>query len=384
MRLGLIIYGNIDTLTGGYIYDRILVEYLQSRGYLIDIISLPWRNYGRHLLDNFSPGLRFDLADSSYDILLQDELNHPSLFLFNRNLKRNTGLPMVAIVHQVSCRQPRNRLLNRIYRAVEKRYLESVDAMIFNSDTTRRTVETLIGDKRPSIVAFPAGDRLGHLPSIDLIESRTHDGGPLRLIFVGNVLPHKGLLPLIIGLSHLSPEIWHLTVVGSLTMDDRYVRKIKRLIRQKNLSRQIDIAGPKDGNELAGLFAQSHVFVMPYSHESFGMAYLEAMAFALPVVGSSQGALSEFVIPAHNGFLIEPDDVESVNACIHTLHHDRQQLLKMSNAAFQTYNERPTWRDTMDSIHRFLSNLINHRPPAEKRVGRRTQEGVGPRAAGGR
>ena len=124
MRLGLIIYGNIDTLTGGYIYDRILVEDLQSRGYQVDIVSLPWRNYGRHLLDNFSPRLRFDLAESPYDILLQDELNHPSLFLTNRSMKRNASLPMVAIVHQVSCRQPRNRLLNRIYQAVEKRYLE--------------------------------------------------------------------------------------------------------------------------------------------------------------------------------------------------------------------------------------------------------------------
>jgi glycosyltransferase involved in cell wall biosynthesis len=359
MRLGLIIYGNIDTLTGGYIYDRILVEDLQSRGHQVDIISLPQRNYGRHLLDNFSPGLRSDLAATPFDILLQDELNHPSLFLTNRSLQRSTNLPMVAIVHQVLCRQPRSRLLNRIYQAVEKRYLESVDAMIFNSDTTRRTVEALISDKRPSIVAYPAGDRLGQLSSIDLIESRTHDGGPLRLIYVGNLLPHKGLLPLIIGLSHLSPEIWHLTVVGSLTMDDRYVRKIKRLMGQKNLSRNIDIAGPKNGNELAGLFAQSHVFVMPYSQEGFGMAYLEAMAFALPVVGSSNGALREFVIPAHNGFLIEPDDFKSVNACIHTLHHDRQRLFKMSNAAFQTYKERPRWRDTMDSIHRFLSDLIS-------------------------
>jgi len=364
MRLGLIIYGNLDTLTGGYIYDRILVEDLQSRGHRVDIISLPRRNYGRHLLDNFSPGLRANLTATPYDILLQDELNHPSLFHINRNLQR-ASLPIVAIVHQVLCRQPRNGLLNRIYQTVEKRYLESVDAIIFNSDTTRRTVQALISDKRPSIVAYPAGDRLGQLPSIDLIESRTHDGGPLRLIYVGNLLPRKGLLPLIIGLSHLAPEIWHLTVVGSLTMDDRYVRKIKRLLGQKNLSRKIDIAGPKDGKELAGLLAQSHVFVMPYSHESFGMAYLEAMAFALPVVGSLTGALREFVIPAHNGFLIEPDDVESVKACIYTLHHDRQRLLKMSKAAFQTYKERPRWWDTMESIHRFLSGLVNQRPPVE-------------------
>ena len=309
------------------------------------------------MLDNFSPGLRFDLAEGPYDILLQDELNHPSLFLANRSLKRNASLPKVAIVHQVSCRQPRNRLLNRIYQAVEKRYLESVDAMIFNSDTTRRTVASLISDKCPSIVAYPAGDRLGQLPSIDLIESRTYEGGPLRLIYVGNMLPHKGLLPLILALSNLAPDIWHLTVVGSLTMDDQYVRKIKRLMGKKNLNRKIDIAGPKDGNELAGLLAQSHVFVMPYSHEGFGMAYLEAMAFALPVVGSSNGALREFVIPAHNGFLIEPDNFKSVNTCIHALHHDRQRLYKMSKAAFQTYKGRPRWRDTMDSIHRFLSDL---------------------------
>ncbi len=357
MRLGLVIYGSLNTLTGGYIYDRILVEYLQGRGHRVDIISLPLRNYGRHLLDNWSPGLRSDLVAGPYDILLQDELNHPSLFHTNRSLQKNAGLPIVAIVHQVLCRQPRNGLHNRMFQAIEKRYLESVDAMIFNSDTTRRTVETLVGGRRPSIVACPAGDRLGHLPSNDLIGSRTRENGPLRLIYVGNVLPHKGLLPLIKGLSHLAREIWRLTVVGSLTMDARYVRKIKRLIAQKNLSRQIEIAGPKDGNELVDLFRRSHVFVMPYSHEGFGMAYLEAMAFAMPVVGSSDGAVKEFVIPGQNGFLIELNDFESVNACIHTLHHDRQRLLEMSCAAFQTYKERPTWRDTMESIHWFLTDL---------------------------
>ena len=140
-------------------------------------------------------------------------------------------------------------------------------------------------------------------------------------------------------------------------MDARYVQKIKKLIAQRNLSRQIEIAGPKDGNELIDLFRRSHVFVMPYSHEGFGMAYLEAMAFAMPVVGSSDGAVKEFVIPGQNGFLIELNDFESVNACIHSLHHDRQRLLEMSCAAFQTYKEQPQWLDTMESIHRFLTDL---------------------------
>ena len=358
MHLGLVIYGSLNTLTGGYIYDKILVEYLQQQGHGVDIISLPPGNYGRHLLDNCSRRLQSNFATPQYDILLQDELNHPSIFHINRRLQKKTNCQIVAIVHQVLCRQPRIGLINRIYRIFEKRYLRSVDALIFNSDTTRKTVASLVNGRCPSIVACPAGDRLGHLPSIDLIGSRSRERGPLRLIFVGNVLPHKGLSPLIKGLSHLAHEKWHLTVVGSLTMDAGYVREINRLIAQRNLSRQIEIAGPKDGSELVNLFLQSHVFVMPYSQEGFGMAYLEAMAFGLPVVGSSAGAVKEFVIPGQNGFLIELDDFESVNACIHTLDHDRQRLLKMSRAAFHTYKERPKWRDTMASIHRFLTGLV--------------------------
>jgi glycosyltransferase involved in cell wall biosynthesis len=357
MHLGFVIYGSLTTLTGGYIYDRILVEHLQNRGHRVDIISLPLRNYQRHLLDNWSPGLRADLAAGPYDLILQDELNHPSLFLINRSLRKKPRLPIVAVVHQVLCRQPRNILLNRIYQAIEKRYLESVDALIFNSDTTRRTVAALVDDRRPSIVASPAGNRLGQLPSVDLIGSRARENGPLRLIYVGNLLPQKGLLPLIKGLSHLAHEIWHLTVVGSLKMDARYTRAIKQLIARRELSRQVEIAGPKDGIELANLFLQSHVFVMPYSHEAFGIAYLEAMAFGMPVVGSSNGALKEFVKPGQNGFLIERDDFESVNACIHGLYHDRQRLLEMSYAAFRTYKKRPKWRDTMESIDSFLGAL---------------------------
>ena len=41
MDIGLIIYGRLDTLTGGYIYDRILVEHLRRHGHRVEVISLP-------------------------------------------------------------------------------------------------------------------------------------------------------------------------------------------------------------------------------------------------------------------------------------------------------------------------------------------------------
>ncbi len=361
MDIGLIIYGRLDTLTGGYIYDRILVEHLRRRGHRVDVISLPPALYARQLLDNFSKKLLLRLVSADCELLLQDGLNHPSLFRMNHRLRAISNIPTVALVHQVKCRQPRNSILNRLYEAVERPYLDSVDAFIFNSVTTRRTVERLTGRRQPSIVAFPAGDRLGCLASADQIGSRARSPGPLRLIFVGNVLPNKGLLPLLQALRKLSCQTWHLTVVGSLDMHRRYVRQVKKLIAAENLQHQAALVGPRDGPELASLLSRSHIFVMPYSHEGFGMAHLEAMGFGLPVVGSAGGAVKEYVIPEQNGYLIEPGDGEKTAVCLKQLDGDRQLLIKLSRAALQTFHKHPRWIDTVKAVDRFLIDLTDRK-----------------------
>jgi hypothetical protein len=101
MRIGLLIYGTLETLSGGYLYDRRLVEHLQSKGDEVEIVSLPWRNYLRHLGDNFSGSLYTRLKELQVDLLLQDELNHPSLFWLNRRLQNQVSYPIIAIVHHL-------------------------------------------------------------------------------------------------------------------------------------------------------------------------------------------------------------------------------------------------------------------------------------------
>ena len=86
MRVGLVIYGGLETVSGGYLYDRMLVRHLRARGDSVEIVSLPWRDYARHLGDNLSAALYRRLRDGAWDVLLQDELNHPSLVAVNRRL----------------------------------------------------------------------------------------------------------------------------------------------------------------------------------------------------------------------------------------------------------------------------------------------------------
>jgi hypothetical protein len=72
MRVGLVIYGSLDTLSGGYLYDRMLVRHLQANGDQVEIVSLPWRYFLAHLGDNISAALYRRLRSLQVDVLLQD------------------------------------------------------------------------------------------------------------------------------------------------------------------------------------------------------------------------------------------------------------------------------------------------------------------------
>jgi glycosyltransferase involved in cell wall biosynthesis len=194
MKIGLIIYGSLDTLSGGYLYDRKLVEYLRAQGDTVEIISLPWRNYAAHLTDNFwfsgqHPQGTRAVRLQKFDILIQDELNHPSLIAGNIG---KHPCPIISLVHHLRCSELRPKWQNDLYRVVEKKYLQSVDGFIFNSKTTKGVVNSLIGNNKPSVIAYPPTDRFGDAISEEEIRERA-TSVELKILFLGNVIERKGL-----------------------------------------------------------------------------------------------------------------------------------------------------------------------------------------------
>lgn len=365
MRIGLVIYGALDTVSGGYLYDRVLVQYLRQQGETVEIVSLPWRSYGRHLADNLSAQLWRRLNGAPpFDVLLQDELNHPSLFWLNRRLRRQaeysqpaSSYPIISIVHHLRCSEARPAWQNSLYRQVERRYLATVDGFIYNSQTSRGVVEGLVGAGRPGVVAYPGGDRLPSSLTRAQLRQRASDPGPLRLLFIGNLIPRKGLHTLVQALARLpraGGAVWRLTVVGSAAVDPAYAREVQRQVRQSGLERQITFTGAVTDDELARHMAASHLLVGPSSYEGFGIVYLEGMGFGLPAIASTAGAAAEFVAPGENGFLVAPEDSAALAEQIQKLAHDRQLLLQLSLAALETFAAHPTWEKTAQRIHAFL------------------------------
>jgi glycosyltransferase involved in cell wall biosynthesis len=358
VRVGLVIYGNLDIVTGGFLYDRMLVNHLRARGDEVEVFSRPWRHYASHLLDNGSLCWGSSLAEARVDVLLQDELNHPSLFLSNRRVRSRAAYPIVSIVHHLRCSELRPAWQNRLYRMVERSYLSTVDGFVFNSQTTRAAVEALVGPSRPSVVAYPAGDRVRPEIGEEDVRMRATSPGPLRVIFVGALIPRKQLHTLLAALALLPRGTVHLDVVGSPSTDPTYASLIGHEIRRHGLEQEVTLLGSLTGPELEQRYAHSQILVVPSSYEGFGIVYLEAMGFGVPAVATTVGAAREIVTHGADGFLVEPGDARGLSQILLRMSTDRELLAKMGMAALRRYAGHPTWAQSCAKIADFLDEMV--------------------------
>lgn len=355
MRIGLVVYGDIDTTSGGFLYDRRLVDGLRERGDSVDVIGLPWRSYSRGLLDGVS-GSFVDRLVGSYDVLLEDELAHPTLVGLNPRVRRRFERPIVSIVHHLRCSEARSRPATALYRAIERRYLAGVDAVVCNSEATRDAVGTLAD--LPTVVAPPAGDRFD--PAIDAgtIDERARRSGPLAVCFLGSLVPRKGLLALVEGLSWLADDRWRLRVVGDPTVDPAYATRVRRRITQLGVADRVWFDGRLDDDALAAALREDHVLAMPSTHEGFGIAYLEGMSFGLPALATTAGGAREVVTHGETGWLLPPGDRAGIARAIGTVATDRDRLARMGRAARDRYETHPTWSENAAGIRRFLERVV--------------------------
>ncbi|TFG58796.1 MAG: hypothetical protein E4H36_14975, partial [Spirochaetales bacterium] len=220
MRILLVIYGSLDSLSGGYLYDKMLVGRLRKEGHEVKVFSQKQRRcYPAQAIGNLDGSLARAAAAFRPDIILEDELNHPSLFRLNRRLKRKWGAPVAGIVHHLRLLEKSGWFAGLAGRIMEPAFLGGLDAFICNSDFTRNSIASALNSRggvpdtslrKPSVIALPGSDRLGPASGI----GRSSPGGEFRILFLGNIIRRKGLHVLLEALGPLSGE-WCLSVAGN-------------------------------------------------------------------------------------------------------------------------------------------------------------------------
>ncbi len=141
----------------------------------------------------------------------------------------------------------------------------------------------------------------------------------------------------------------HLTIVGDGTQRGALLRMIKRL----GLQKFVELAGQRSHEEIAALFAQSDIFVLPTKQESFGLAALEARVAGLPVVGMRMSGLQHLIEQGREG-LLAADDEEFLRHLLTLIQNDELR------GRITEHNH------TVSTIWNWQSSLVHHLELYEK------------------
>ncbi len=289
MTLALVIFGALDRRSGGYSYDCDLVEYLRGLGHEVSVWSLPAGP--RHLAGR---ALAQRLETESPDVVVFDALTHASVTRLLELIRPRIHGLLIAMVHHLAwLEDPLPQGKTRRKKALERRFLNAMDAFLFNSENTRQTVADLRGAGapfRPSLVCRPPVSR---------VESGSPRPEPGWFLYLGNVVRRKNLHGLLQALGQLNqrrPELnWSLTVAGNPDFDRRYAAQARRLARRVGVEGRVAWVGRVPESELETLWRRTDVLTMPSFHEGWGMAHAEALARGIVSLAVPCGASPELL-----------------------------------------------------------------------------------------
>ena len=86
------------------------------------------------------------------------------------------------------------------------------------------------------------------------------------------------------------------------------------------------------------------LFVLPSRYEGFGMAFTEAIAHGIPVVGTTAGAIPE-AVPTGAGMLVPPDDVDALAGTLRRLIERPDERARLAAGARAAAAGLMTWAE---------------------------------------
>ncbi len=173
-------------------------------------------------------------------------------------------------------------------------------------------------------------------------------------------VPMKGLVPLLEAIAKLRVERdIELVVIGRPRPGGRVAQALERL----GLSDIVTTISGVSDEELARLYGEAEVAIVPSLYEGFSLPAIEAMSCGVPVVATTGGALPEVVgVSGDTGMLVEPNDPEALLVAIRSLLDDPALRERLGARGRERVMERFTWQVTARGTAACYDAILNHRP----------------------
>ena len=336
--------GDLNTPTGGYIYDRTVMGLLPACGVEVEHLALP---------DGFPFPSAADLAETARllgsveaDVVVIDGL---ALGVLPPAVLAAVKAPIVAMHHHPlgleTGLSPESR---EALLASEKAATAFARHVIVTSQTTADTLAEL-GFAPPPLVTIA-------IPGTPPGARSMGSGGGFEIIAVGTVVRRKGYDILIAALARLRGEPWNCTIVGGLDRDIPCVEALRAQVAELGLEDRIRFAGVLGADEINALYHRADVFAMPSRYEGYGMAFAGAMSHGLPILATTAPAIPS-TVPPEAGILVAPDDAEAFADALLRLMRDADLRRRLGDGGWAHAQTLPRWEDTAAIIANVIKEV---------------------------
>jgi glycosyltransferase involved in cell wall biosynthesis len=336
--------GDLATPTGGYAYDRRMIAELRQIGWNVEIADIGsdfprpsprTMQAARERLAAVPKGIPIVIDGLAFGVLpeLAAELHvdHPLIALVHHPLALESGISAAEAGS---------------FRAQERAALAFTDNVVVTSATTGRLLAADYGVEPDDItVAMPGNDPKPPKPG------RSSDR--ISLLSVGSLVRRKGYDVLVAALAGLADLRWRLTIVGDRTRDPATASMLDADIHRHGLGDRIDVLGAVPDERLNELYAAADLFVLPSRFEGYGMAFGEAIAHGLPVIGTTAGAIPD-TVPNGAGILVPPDDTPALAEALRRLITNAGERENLAATARAAAARLPTWRQSAEAFARAI------------------------------
>lgn len=253
-------------------------------------------------------------------------------------LGRRLGIPNVLSVHGGDLydpSKPTSPHRHGFLRAPIANMLSRADAVVAQSRDTAQNVARIYGVERP-VDLVPLGIAR---PPARVQTNRSAFGIPQKsfvMVTVGRLVARKSTAQLVRVLAAAKRSDMYLLVVG----DGPDSAEVQRTASELGVSDRVKLLGHVTEREKYAALSASDVFVSTSQHEGFGLVFLEAMAFGLPVVCYDRGGQVDFLSTPTTGSVVKLNDIDAFTRAVLELHDapDRRGGIRQHNlAAVETY-----------------------------------------------
>jgi glycosyltransferase involved in cell wall biosynthesis len=334
LTVHLLVPAPFGAISGGYIYDRRIVEGLRALGETVEVIELP----GRHPAPDEAAeaGAREAIAALPADArILIDGLGLPAFLPLAQELASRRAVALIH--HPTALEHGAEEATRTVLKAKERALFAACARLVCTSPLTARRVAEEFGVE---------AERIGVVePGTDEAPRAAGSGGPgCAILSVGTLVPRKGHDVLLRALARLTDLEWSLTIAGDDRRDLTHAQGLRALAEELGIAQRVTFAGEVAGDALEALYHQADLFALATRWEGYGMAAAEAMARGLPLAITAGGAIAEVVV--QGSAIVSPvDDHMSLSKGMRRPIFDRGLRAEMAEAAWLGGQALPRWTD---------------------------------------